>query len=264
MRAIFFGSPAFAVPSLNALHELADIAAVICQPDRPAGRGLSTRAPAVKERALELNLDVWQPKKIKTAEFATRLQGLEADVAVVTAYGRILPKAVLEAPRLGCVNVHASILPRWRGAAPIQWAIAHGDGETGVTLMQMDEGMDTGPILAIRSIPIERDDDASTLGDRLSELGGDLLREKLPEYVSGSLSPTPQDDRGATVAPLLKKEDGQIDWDRTAHQVHDHIRGMVPWPGAYSDLGDRRIKIHKAHPLTLDPGTVAIGTGSRA
>ncbi len=253
MRTIFFGSPEFAVPCLDALHEISDVAVVISQPDRPAGRGLAMRPPAVKQRALELRLDVWQPTKVRTAAVAERLRSLEADVAVVVAYGRILPPAVLQAPRTGCVNVHASLLPRWRGAAPIQWSIVHGDEETGVTLMQMDEGMDTGAILATASTRIEDDDDASTLGERLSEMGAALLREQLPSYVAGELTPKPQDDAAATMAPLLNKAHGRIEWNKPARMVHNQIRGMYPWPGAYTILGDRRIKVHRAIPTTLDP-----------
>ena len=174
-------------------------------------------------------------------------------MAVVVAYGRILPPAVLQAPRTGCVNVHASLLPRWRGAAPIQWSIVHGDEETGVTLMQMDEGMDTGAILATASTRIEDDDDASTLGERLSEMGAALLREQLPSYVAGELTPKPQDDAAATMAPLLNKAHGRIEWNKPARMVHNQIRGMYPWPGAYTILGDRRIKVHRAIPTTLDP-----------
>jgi len=228
MRSVFFGSPDFAVPCLEALDEISDVAVVISQPDRPAGRGLSIRQPAVKRRALELGLEVWQPKRVRTPEFAASLRELSADVGVVVAYGRILPRAVLDAPTTGCVNVHASLLPRWRGAAPIQWSIVHGDSETGVTLMQMDEGMDTGPILATATTAIERNDDAASLGERLSKLGADLLREKLPQYVAGELMPIPQDDAEATMAPLLDKAHGRIDWNRSAREVHDQIRGMNP------------------------------------
>ena len=211
------------------------------------------RPPAVKARAQELGLEVWQPKKVRTAEFAERLVALGADVAVVVAYGRILPKAVLQAPRLGCVNVHASLLPRWRGAAPIQWSIVHGDSETGVTLMQMDEGMDTGPILAMDSTPIDPREDAASLSARLSSMGGALLRRELPRYVAGELTPRPQDDNGATMAPLLEKQHGRIEWNQPAQAVHDQIRGMNPWPGAHTALGRRHIKVHRAIPSTLDP-----------
>lgn len=253
MRTIFFGSPEFAVPCLDALHEVSEVVAVISQPDRPAGRGLAMRPPAVKQRALELGLDVWQPTKVRTAEFTKRLESLEADVAVVVAYGRILPLAVLEAPRAGCLNVHASLLPRWRGAAPIQWSIVHGDEETGVTLMQMDEGMDTGPVLAEASTRIEADDDAATLSERLSKMGAALVREELPRYVAGELTPKPQDDAAATMAPLLDKSDGRIQWNKPARAVHNQIRGMNPWPGAHTVLGERQIKVHRAIATTLDP-----------
>lgn len=259
MRSIFFGSPEFAVPCLDALHDVSEVVAVVSQPDRPAGRGLSVRAPAVKQRALELGLDVWQPTKVRTADFAQRLRDLRADVGVVVAYGRILPRAVLDAPAVGCVNVHASLLPRWRGAAPIQWAIVHGDDETGVTLMQMDEGMDTGPMLATSRTPIEYQDDAATLSARLSRLGADLLRRELPRVVAGEIVPVLQDDAGATMAPLLQKSHGRIDWNRAAKAVHDQIRGMNPWPGAHTALEGRRIKVHRAVSSTLDAGSAEPG-----
>jgi len=259
VRTIFFGSPDFAVPCLEALHDISDIAVVISQPDRPAGRGLAMRPPAVKKRALELGLEVWQPKKVRTAEFAEKLRALDADVAVVVAYGRILPRGVLDAPRTGCVNIHASLLPRWRGAAPIQWSIVHGDEETGVTLMQVDEGMDSGAILATVSTPITPEDDAATLSDRLSKMGAELLREQLARYVAGELTPQPQDEGAVTMAPLLKKEHGRIDWNTSAQAVHNQIRGMNPWPGAHTVLGDRRIKVHRAVASTLDPEGAAPG-----
>lgn len=259
MRAIFFGSPDFAVPCLEALHGIGDVVAVITQPDRPAGRGLSTRAPAVKLRALELGLPVRQPRKVRNAAFAESLRALQADVGVVVAYGRILPTAVLEAPRFDCVNVHASLLPRWRGAAPIQWSIVHGDAQTGVTLMKMDEGMDTGPILSAVATPIEPREDAAALSARLSQMGAALLREELPKYLAGALRPQPQDEALACPAPLLRKEDGCIAWSKTAREVHNHIRGMNPWPGAYTELTGRRIKIHRALPMTLDPAGAAPG-----
>ncbi len=253
MRTIFFGSPELAVPCLEALHGISELLVVISQPDRPAGRGLELKPPPVKQRAIELGLEVWQPKKIRTAEFAQQLRELGADVAVVMAYGRILPRGVLEAPRLGCVNVHTSLLPRWRGAAPIQWSIVHGDVETGVTLMQMDEGMDTGPILAAAKTTIDPNDTASTLSERLSRMGADLVRTELPSYVAGELTPQPQDSSRATMAPLLEKGHGRIDWNQRARSVHNLIRGMTPWPGAHTVLGERRIKVHRAIPTTLDP-----------
>jgi methionyl-tRNA formyltransferase len=261
VRAIFFGTPKLAVPSLEALAELAQVVRVICQPDQPAGRGMKLRAPPVKERALELGLSVEQPEKVRPPEFAASLRALDADVALVIAYGRILPKAVLDAPRRGCVNVHASILPRWRGAGPIQWAIAHGDRETGVCLMQMDEGMDTGPVIACERTPIDPDETSLELGDRLSKMAAEIVRAKLRAYVDGELAPVPQPAEGVTMAPLLKKEDGRIDWSAPARAVHDRARAMHPWPGASAELDGRRVKIAKTRVKDDDgalgePGTV--------
>lgn len=245
MRAIFFGTPQLAVPSLEAVCSVAEVVRVICQPDKPAGRGMKLRPPPVKERALELGLTVEQPTRVRTAEFAASLRALEADVAVVIAYGRILPRAVLDAPRRGCVNVHASLLPRWRGAGPIQWAIVHGDPETGVCLMQMDEGMDTGPVIACERTPIAPDETAAELGDRLARMGASLLEAKLATWVDGALEVTPQPEVGVTLAPLLQKEDGRIDWSVRARAVHDRVRGLFPWPGAFTELDGEIVKVHR-------------------
>lgn len=245
-RAIFFGSPDFAVPCLDAAAEVCEIVLVVCQPDRPAGRGLALRKPAVKVRAEELGVPIAQPTKVRTSEFAQELRGLEAEIGIVVAYGRILPKAVLDAPRRGCVNVHASLLPRWRGAAPIQWSIVAGDRQTGVTLMQMDEGLDTGPILATSRTPIGDDERASELFERLAALGAELLRESLPSLIAGELQPEPQDDANATRAAILKKEDGLLDWSQPAEALHDRIRGLYPWPGAYGFFEGKRVRIHRA------------------
>jgi methionyl-tRNA formyltransferase len=248
-RAIFFGTPEFAVPCLSALaelHELVEVVCVITQPDRPSGRGMKLTPPPVKVRAQELGVPVLQPTKVRTPEFAAELRALRADVAVVVAYGRILPVAVLTAPRLGCVNVHASLLPKLRGAAPIQWSIVHGDRETGVCLMQMDEGMDTGAVLARAQLPIGAEETAAELTPRLSALGAQLLREQLPCFLRGELSAVPQDHAAATLAPVLRKDHGQIDWQGSAQQIHDLVRGMNPWPGAYSWLEGVRIKLHAA------------------
>lgn len=243
MRAIFFGTPEIAVPSLEALREVAEVVAVVCQPDRPAGRGLELRAPPVKERALALGLEVVQPEKVKTPEFAAWVEAQKADVALVVAYGRILPKAVLEGPRCGCMNLHASLLPRYRGAAPIQWAIVRGEAETGVCLMQMDEGMDTGPVFSRRAIPIGRDETAGELGGRLGRLAAEIVREDLLRAVSGELSAMPQDEAAATMAPMLKKEDGRLDWSAPAREVHDRARGMNPWPSAHTLLGGKLFRV---------------------
>ncbi len=259
MRALFFGSPDFAVPCLDALAEIAEIPAVFSQPDRPAGRGLSLRKPAVKVRAEELGLTVHQPKKVRTAAFAELVESYNADVAVVVAYGRILPKRILEAPRLGCVNVHGSILPRWRGAAPIQWSIVAGDADAGVTLMQMDEGMDTGPMLHIAKTPIGKNENAGELFSRLSALGAKVLGEQLPRFVAGELPPIEQPE-GATHARMLKKADGALDFAQTATELHNRIRGLYPWPGTFATLGGKRVKIHQSRLLQADGGHGAPGT----
>ncbi|MFK7985678.1 MAG: methionyl-tRNA formyltransferase [Sandaracinaceae bacterium] len=246
MRVIFFGTPALAVPCLEAVHELGEVVKVICQPDRKSGRGMKLRPPPVKERALALGLSVEQPRKVRTPAFAESLRALEADVAVVIAYGRILPRAVLEAPRTGCVNVHASLLPRWRGAGPIQWAIAHGDAETGVCLMKMDEGMDTGPIIAVARTPIDPHETAGELGPRLADMGASLLRAHLGAWVRGELDVTPQPEDGTTMAPLLTKEDGRLDFTQPAQAVHDRVRAMAPWPGAFVEVDGEPVKVHRS------------------
>ncbi|WP_437643809.1 methionyl-tRNA formyltransferase [Sorangium sp. So ce362] len=264
MRALFFGTPAIAVPSLEALASIADVVGVVCQPDRPAGRGLELKAPPVKVKASELGLPVVQPEKIRTPEFAAWVKDAAADVALVIAYGRILPKAVLEAPRRGCMNLHASILPRYRGAAPITWAIAGGEAETGISLMQMDEGMDTGPIFTIHPTPIGPDTTADELAIELGALAARVVREDLRRAVGGELVATPQDHGAATHAPLLKKEDGRVRWDRSARQIHDHVRGMTSWPGAFTTLEGKTLKVLAARVESetdsggAPPGTVVM------
>jgi methionyl-tRNA formyltransferase len=282
-RALFFGSPAFAVPSLDALHAVAEVVGVVCQPDKPSGRGLSLSAPAVKVRAAELGVPVVQPTKLRTGEFGEWVHGQHADVALVVAYGRILPADVLAGPRLGCVNVHASLLPKYRGAAPIAWAVVRGEHESGVSMMKLDEGMDTGPVFAATATPIGADETAGELAERLARAGGDMTREWLPRFVAGACVLEPQDDARATTAPILRKEDGRIDWTQTARQVHDHVRGMSPWPGAFTAADGRTVKVHATRVLDAsgaaaaanvahDPGVVifadkamvvvACGTGS--
>ncbi|WP_437585637.1 methionyl-tRNA formyltransferase [Sorangium sp. So ce1000] len=262
MRALFFGTPAIAVPSLEALASIADVVGVVCQPDRPAGRGLELKAPPVKVKAMELGLPVLQPEKVRTPEFAAWVAGADADVALVIAYGRILPKAVLEAPRRGCMNLHASILPRYRGAAPITWAIVGGEPETGISLMQMDEGMDTGPVYAVHRTPIGPDTTADELAIELGALAARVVREDLRRAVGGELALTPQDHEAATHAALLKKDDGRIRWDRSARQIHDHIRGMTSWPGAFTTIDGKALKVlaarveSEADHAGAPPGTV--------
>lgn len=256
-RAVFFGTPSFAVPCLAALSEVADVVAAVCQPDKPVGRGNVVTAPPVKRWAEERGIPVQQPVKLRDGTFASWLRGVAPDLAVVVAYGRILPPDVLTIPRLGCVNVHASVLPRHRGAAPINWAILAGDDATGVTLMQMDEGLDTGPMLALRHTPIDLDETAIDVSQRLQALGAELLREEVPRLVAGELVATPQDHANATLAPLLEKEMARIDWRLTARQVHDRVRGLQPWPGASTSLGARRLIVGATR--LDDPPTVLGG-----
>jgi methionyl-tRNA formyltransferase len=248
-RAIFFGTPEFAVPCLEAACGLVDVTLVITQPDRPAGRGLKLAVPPVKRLAQARGIEVIQPTKVRTAEFAARLRAAAPDIGIVVAYGRILPAAVLGAPRLGCVNVHASILPELRGAAPIQWSIIRGAARTGASLMQMDEGMDTGDVLACETLEIGPDETSGQLSERLARLGAALLSTHLPRVLRGELAAHPQDHARATLAPLLRKEHGKIDWSASAPAIFDLIRGTHPWPGAFTFLGEQRVKIHRARVL---------------
>jgi methionyl-tRNA formyltransferase len=262
IRALFFGTPAIAVPSLEALAEVAEVVGVICQPDRPSGRGLSLAAPPVKERAVALGLSLAQPEKIRTPEFAAWMRERNADVALVIAYGRILPKAVLEAPKHGCMNLHASILPRYRGAAPITWAIARGETETGITLMQMDEGCDTGPSFTQHRMAIGPDMTADELAVSLGQLAADVVRRDLLRAVAGEINRAPQDEALATQAPLLVKEDGRIDWTKDMPAVHDHVRAMTSWPGAFTHAGGKLLKVlatqRGSESVEAAPGTVVV------
>jgi methionyl-tRNA formyltransferase len=259
-RALFFGSPAFAVPSLDALSEVAHVVGVVCQPDKPAGRGLSLTPPAVKVRAAELGLPVVQPTKLRTGEFGAWARAQAVDVALVVAYGRILPRDVLDAPRLGCVNVHASLLPRYRGAAPITWAVVQGEAESGVTLMKLDEGMDTGPTFARVVTPVGPDETAGELGERLARVGADAVRAWLPRFVAGDVTLEPQDSSLATLAPMLDKTHGRIDWTKPARAVHDHVRGMSPWPGAFTTCRGRTVKVHASTVIDGERAGTAAGT----
>lgn len=243
MRTIFFGTPDIALPALRALAETTDLVGVVCQPDRPKGRGLEVAEPPVKVAARALGVEVHQPVKVKTGTLDEWIRDRDADVAVVLAYGRILPSKVLEAPRRGCMNLHASLLPHYRGAAPIQWAIMRGEQTTGISLMQMDEGLDTGPVYATRSLSILPDDDAGTLSAKLADLAAEVVRIDLPRAVRGELSPVPQDHAAATFAPPLTREHARIDWGAPAKQIVDQIRGMSPRPGAFTTLAGRMLKI---------------------
>jgi len=263
-RIAFFGTPPFAVPALRACQAVGTVVAVVTQPDRPRGRGQHVTPSAVKAEAERAGLPILQPPKLKGTDFAARLTAMRLDVAVVAAYGRILPTDVLSAPRLGCVNVHASLLPRWRGAAPIQWAIASGDAETGVCLMQMEAGLDTGPVLAVRRTPILAGDTSETLQQRLSELGGAMVRDELPRHLGGALTPRPQPAEGVTLARLVEKEDGRLDWARPAVELERRMRAFVPWPGAWTQLGPQLLKIWRAEvvPGAGQPGTVLATHGT--
>jgi methionyl-tRNA formyltransferase len=268
VKALFFGTPEFAVPSLEALAEIAEVVGVVCQPDKPAGRGNVMTAPPVKQCAEKLGLTVVQPTKLKDGTFAAWVKEQNVDVALVIAYGRILPPDVLAGPRLGCVNVHASLLPGLRGAAPITWAVVRGEHETGITLMKMDAGMDTGDVLERFPTPIGDDETAGELSQRLSAIGALAVRKGLPKYERGEYVPEKQDDSKATLAPILKKEDGRIDFSQAARRVHDHVRGMSPWPGAFTKRADKTVKIHETRVsdtsrVDAKPGEVIVADKSR-
>jgi methionyl-tRNA formyltransferase len=243
MRVVFFGSPDFAVPALAAVAAEHAVVAVVTQPDREAGRGKKLAPPPVKALAVQLGLPVLQPAGLKTPEVAAALAAHQADVFVVVAYGRILPPALLALPRLGPWNVHASLLPRYRGAAPIQWAIIRGETETGVCIMRMEAGLDTGPVVARAAIPIADEDTAGALSARLSALGADLLRATLPLIAAGAVTPEPQDHAAATLAPPLRKEDGRLAFTAAARAVAARARGVDPWPGPTSTLDGEVIKL---------------------
>ncbi len=248
MRIIFMGTPEFAVPSLKALTESHDeVVAVVCQPDKPVGRKKELTKPPVKIFAESQNIPVLQPEKIRNnEEFLESLKKLEPDLICVAAYGKILPKSILDLPGHGCINVHSSLLPKYRGAAPINWAVINGEATTGVTTMLMDEGMDTGDILLNEEITINPDDTSQTLTESLSELGASLLIKTIEQLKTEGLKPVKQDDSKATTAPILKKEHGLICWSKTAEQIRNQIRGLLPWPVAYTELQGKMLKIYDA------------------
>jgi methionyl-tRNA formyltransferase len=261
MSIVFIGTPAFAVPSLHALsRDGHSIAAVITQPDRPAGRHRAPRPPPVKIAALELGLRVLQPANLRDSDTLTRLRELSPEVIVVVAYGQILRRAVLEIPPHGVLNVHPSLLPRWRGASPIPAAILAGDGLTGATVMLMDAGMDSGPILAQSEAPIANTDTAASLSHNLSHIGASLLAETLPSWLAGDIVPWPQEESQATTCPLLRKEDGAIDWAHPAIDIWRRVRAYNPWPSAFTSLSSELLRIWQAQWLgvvsSADPGTV--------
>ncbi|GAQ95398.1 methionyl-tRNA formyltransferase [Thermodesulfovibrio aggregans] len=268
---IFFGTPEFAVPSLKALIERDEkILLVITQPDKPKGRGKNIQPSEVKKIALEYGLSLAQPEKIRDENFIEMLKRLNPEFAVVVAYGKILPKEILEIPKYGCINLHASLLPKYRGAAPIQWALINGEKTTGVTTMLIDEGLDTGPVLLQKEVQIEDEDNAQTLSERLSRVGAELIVETIEKMRKGEIEPKPQKGE-PSYAPPLKKEDGKINWSSSARQIFNLIRGTYPWPCAYSFLKNERVKIIKAEVIegVATPGMIVkaknelvVGTGS--
>lgn len=277
IRAAFMGTPEFAVASLEATRDVCaqsggELVALICQPDRPVGRGQVLSAPPTKVRAIALNIPVWQPTKMRDGSLAAMLRSANLDVIVVAAYGRILAKDTLESARVGCVNVHASLLPKYRGAAPIQWSIVNGESETGVTLMAMEEGLDTGAMFVQRTCPIEPTDTAFDLSPRLAQLGAQTLRDCLPAIVDGTLLPVAQDSAHATLAPLLRKEDGHVQWLLSATEIERRVRGLYPWPTTFAMIHSKQLKILRAHvvPPTLtfaslrqaSPGTIVFADKS--
>jgi methionyl-tRNA formyltransferase len=267
------GTAVFALPTLQAVVAAEEVVAVVTQPDRPQGRGREVAPPLVKARALDLGLPVLQPERVKEPLFLAQLAELKPELIVVAAFGQILPPVILDLPPMGCVNVHPSLLPKYRGAAPFQWAIIKGESRTGVSVYRMDQGMDTGPLLLTREVEIGEDETAEELGKRLAEIGGELVVEAIKGLKQGTLKPQPQDEQGASYAPLFKKTDGLIPWQEDAAQIRNRIRGMVPWPVAYTMWQGKQIKIYRARIgkgigtpgeiISLDSGIeVASGKGS--
>lgn len=256
-QTIFMGSSDFSVNILELLVKHCSVVGVVTQPDKPAGRGKQLTPPPVKLAAQRLNLPFFQPEKLKAPESMEQLAAWEPDLIVVAAYGKILRRNVLDLPRYGCINVHASFLPRWRGAAPIQTAILHGDESTGVTIMKMDAGVDTGQILSRQKVMIAPDDDSVTLSSKLAQVGGPLLTHALEAYLEGSLLPVNQEEEGATYAPMIQKEDGWLDFTQPAVVLERKVRAFIEWPGAFMQFEDQVLKIRKARviPGYGDPGT---------
>ncbi len=266
MRSAFFGTPALSIPALRALVETTDVVGIVCQPDRPAGRGMKLAPPAIKQAAMEMGLLelVHQPVKVKTGNLHEWLSERRVEVAVVLAYGRILPPPVLAAPRFGCINLHASLLPKYRGAAPINWAIVNGETSTGIALMQMNAGLDTGPVFIERSLDIGPEETAGELADRIADLAAVVVREDLPRVLGGELSAVAQDDALASYAPLIERQHCRIDWEKSAASIVNLVRGMAPRPGAFTEARGKRLRITRARPTRGNvgaepPGTVSVG-----
>ena len=270
-RIVFMGSPDFAAIALKRLVQNFNVVGVVTQPDQRAGRGKKLVSPAVKVMADELGIPTIQPRRVRDEESMDALRRFAPDLIVVAAYGQILRPELLQLPLLGCINIHGSLLPRWRGAAPIQASILAGDTETGITIMMMDEGIDTGDMLDKRTIPIADDDTAGSLFAKLAPVGAELLVETLPKYLSGELKPQPQPEEGATYAKMLKKEDGHLDFSQTAEELERRVRAFSPWPGTFFEWEGAPLKVHRAHvdgrkspgsgSKLIVEGVPAIGTG---
>ena len=246
MNIVFMGTPEFAVPSLTSLFERGyNISLVVTQKDRPKGRGKKMRPTPIKEKALELGLEVYQPDSINSQESINKLRELSPDCIVVIAFGQVLKREVLDIPQYGCINIHASLLPKYRGAAPINWAIINGEKETGVTIMEIDEGLDTGDMLHYKKIPIMEEDDSESIHDKLSIMGGDLIVETIEGLKDGSVVKLPQDDSLSTYAPMLSKNTGKVDWNNSGIKIKNLVRGLKPWPSAYMVYKGENVKIHK-------------------
>lgn len=255
MKLLFCGTPDFAVPTLRRLHQEGLVpAAVVTQPDRPKGRGMKLAASPVKQAALELGLKVEQPEKLKGEAGRALLQRYQPDAVVIVGYGQIIPGDLLAIPRYGWINLHASLLPKYRGAAPVQWALIHGETTTGVTTMRIDEGLDTGPLLLQREEPIRDDDTALTLAQRLADLGAGLMVATLKRLDAGTLTPQPQDHSQASKAPLLKREHGRLDWSLPARDIYNRIRGLLPWPGAYTCFRGKNLHLWWGKPVEAPAG----------
>jgi methionyl-tRNA formyltransferase len=259
-RVVFMGSADFSLPTLKRLAEVYEVVGVVTQPDRPAGRGKIITPPPVKNLAIKLGIDYFQPNRLRIPESFTQLAAWRPDLIVVAAYGQILRQNVLDLPSLGCINVHASLLPRWRGAAPIQAALLHGDATSGVTIMKMDAGVDTGVILSQREVEISPSDTSESLSSRLAESGASLLIDTLPDYLEGKVTLIKQDDSLATYAPMLKKEDGELDFNQPVVDLERRVRAFYPWPGTYMTWRDLPLIIIKAH---AEPDPLSI-TGKHA
>jgi methionyl-tRNA formyltransferase len=266
LRTVFMGTPNFALQTLQGLIAAGcNLVGVYTQPDRPKGRGKQLAAPPVKELAQRHGIPVYQPARLRQPETVAELQALAPDLIVVVAYGQILPKSVLDIPRYGCINVHASLLPRYRGAAPINKAIIDGETQTGITTMYMDVGLDTGDMLVKQSLAIGPDETAGQLHDRLAALGRATMEETLRLFCAGTLQREPQDDGQSTYAPMMKKEDGRIDWNRSAIEIHNQVRGLDPWPGAYTTLNGELLKFAGTSPQTGEggfPGSIVAADGN--